>query len=306
MRLAIIDLGSNTFHVLITDVGENGVFNEVYKKRIFVGLGEGGIDFLKTEAIKRGLDAATIFKSILDEYQPYKTIITGTAALRNAANAIDFIEPAQIIFGQNISIIDGDKEAKFIFEGIKLLSKMEEPTLIMDIGGGSTEFILVKNGELIWAESYKLGIGVLHPLFHLQEPISQQNIELCKKHILKVVQPLVAQLQNIRVETMIGASGTFEIFESMSGKKNIRNQANYIDKQVVLDIINKVVIASDEERMKMEGLPNERVGLIVVALVLVDTILELVNPDQMIISPYALKEGVLASMLEPTKKNILI
>jgi exopolyphosphatase / guanosine-5'-triphosphate,3'-diphosphate pyrophosphatase len=297
MHYATIDLGSNTFHLLIVEV-VSGKFIEKYRKRSFVGLGDGGIAVLKESSIQRGLECCKEFAQILASYQNAKLVITGTAALRAASNAHDFISQAETIFDQKIQIIDGDLEAKYIFNGVKLLSSMHECSLIIDIGGGSTEFIIAEHGEMLWAQSYTLGVGVLHSLFHKEEPISRINEEGCRSHIKKTIQPLLAQLSNHRIHTLIGASGSFEVLESMSGRMTFAHEINVIPKDDVKPIIKRIIAANYNEREKMEGLPKERVKLIVVGMILIDELMNIVEPERVIVTPYALKEGVLAELVK--------
>ncbi len=300
MRIAIIDLGSNTFHILIVDVVE-GKFIEVYRKRIFVGLGDGGIDVLKATAIERGLKAASELTDDLTLYKADNVMITGTAALRSAKNAQEFIEPAEAIFKHKIVLIDGGKEANLIFKGVRLLSEMEDNSLIMDIGGGSTEFIIVSKGEMIWAQSYKLGVGVLHSLFGQNDPMTAEDINMCKAHIHTSIGPLIEKLNEYKIHTLIGASGSFEVFESMTGKETFAHQTNEIDMESARQIINKVLKSNNDERQNMPGLPKERVKLIVVAMVLIEALFELINPEKILVTPYALKEGLLASVINGEK-----
>lgn len=297
MRAAVIDLGSNTFHLLIVDKKSEGIFDEVYRQRIFVSLGEGGIDQLKPTAIQRGLEACAEFKSKMEDYSVESSVITGTAALRTASNRDVFMHQAEAIFGQPILIIDGQSEAQLIYTGVKILSPMEERTLIMDIGGGSTEFIIVQRGELLWAESYKLGVNVLHDLFHHQEPIGPHSVAALKTHVRAVAKAFIHQIKLAPIHTLIGSSGSFEVFESMSGLPTYKDRVNAIPIDTARDIIHKIVPYDREQREQIEGLPKVRAKLIVVGMLLVEEILDLVKPQHMIVTPYALKEGVLTQYL---------
>lgn len=298
MKVAIIDLGSNTFHLLIVNKEGNGSFDEVFRQRIYVSLGEGGIDQLKPSAIQRGIEACVEFKKKMEENDVVSAVITGTAALRTASNKNVFMQQAEAIFGQSILIIDGLLEAQLIYKGVKLLSPMQERTLILDIGGGSTEFIIVENGNLIWAESYKLGVNVLHDLFHNEEPISQNSVLAVKAHIGHVAKAFIDQVQLAPIHTFIGSSGSFEVFESMSGLQTYKDKVNVIPISTARDIIARIVPYDRIEREQIAGLPKVRAKLIVVGMLLVEEILDIVNPERMIVTPYALKEGVLMQYLK--------
>jgi exopolyphosphatase/guanosine-5'-triphosphate,3'-diphosphate pyrophosphatase len=295
-RCAIIDLGSNTFHILIVDTSDHK-FTEVYRERVFTRLGDGGIDILSDAAIERGVATAKSFGKYLKDYGVKKVTITGTAALRTASNALDFIRPAEAAFGHPIVLIDGQKEAEYIFKGVSLLSPMQERTVIMDIGGGSTEFIIVEHGSMIWAQSYKLGVGVLHSLFHHSEPISSNDITRCKQHITDTIKPLIEQVSLSSIHTLIGASGSFEVFESMTGQPTYLDKVNDIELAQAKAIISKVISSDLQQRSVLKGLPPDRVKLIVVAMILIEVIIEVLQPKKLQVTPYALKEGILSDLM---------
>lgn len=294
MIKAIIDLGSNTFHLLIAHIENNNIISTIFKKRIFVGLGDGGIDILKQDSIAKGLDALREFRKILDNNHTDEYIVTGTAALRTAINAMDFIKPAEDILETRISIIDGQKEAELIYKGASILSDMSQGYhIIMDIGGGSTEFIIVHENNKIWSHSYKLGVGVLHAGFQFSEPISNVEQSNLRQHIQNELTNLKDFIGDIKFESLIGASGSFEVLETMTGHPISTFQNRFIPIKNVWDISQRIIKANFDERKLMDGLPENRVKLIVVAMILIEEVLKIINPKAIQVTPYALKEGLL-------------
>lgn len=149
-RYGIIDLGSNTFHILIVEKKDNNTFETVHKERVFVGLAEKGLEVISDRAIEKGIDTLHNFKKILEEYNitNYKTV--GTAALRSANNRSYFIDRVAIEVGFQIEVIGGEREAELIFKGASIISDIHEGNhIIMDVGGGSVEFILIKKRKAI-------------------------------------------------------------------------------------------------------------------------------------------------------------
>lgn len=303
MNVAVIDLGSNTFHLLIVEILSDFSFKEVYRHRVFTGLCEGGIDSLLQSSIEFGIETCKEFKSIMDDFGVINSLIAGTAALRTASNNSDFIVPAEQILNKKIEIINGLEEAELIFKGIKQLHAMHDVSLIMDIGGGSTEFILVEHGNIIWKNSYLLGVGVLYKLFHHVEPIGEENEKNLRRYIKSQLKDFNHVLKSIQVNTLIGASGSFEVLESMSGLLTQNHTANEIDVCKTDEIIQKIIKANFDERTQMEGLPAERVKYIVVAMVLIDEIVKQVKPKQILVSPYALKEGLIVNLIAQLNLN---
>lgn len=297
MNVAVIDLGSNTFHLLIVEIKKDKSFKEVYRKREFTALCEGGIDFLKQTSIDIGLKACIFFNTMMKEFKVEQALITGTAALRFAVNADDFIAPAEKIFGQKLDIIDGQEEAELIFEGIRLLHEMKDATLIMDIGGGSTEFIIAREGKILWKHSFKLGVGVMYADYHRSEPIDEKEEAGLRLHIRNELVDLKHKLREINIKSLIGASGSFEVLESMSGLNIEKDIAHEITIQNSTNIIQSIIRADYSKRQKMDGLPQDRVKYIVVAMILIDEVLHLAKPKQIIVSPYALKEGLIVKLM---------
>lgn len=297
-KIAVIDLGSNTFHLLIVKLGDDHTFETTYRERVFTGLSDGGIDVISNEKLAFGLETLRHFKNRLDEHHVIEVKVIGTAVLRKASNRQIFIDEATKILNAQINIIDGQKEAEYIYKGIMLLPVLRVGThLIMDIGGGSTEFILVSEGKKLWSESYTLGVGVLHNLFHHDEPIAKSSLLAMKEHVNTTLKDMQGILKNYNIEFLIGASGSFEVLQSMTSKEIDDNSISAISMEEFEEIYSIIVNTNYEERAKLPGLPLERVKLIVVGIALKKIIADLVKPSKIVVSPFALKEGVLSDMI---------
>jgi len=145
MRYAVIDMGTNTFHLLIVEQVEHGDWKQVVRHRIFVRLGEDGLRQIGKKAYKRGLDALKVFKTqiLATGVKPHNIVANGTAALRSAVNAAAFLKDAESITGLKLHVISGEREANLIYKGVRRAVPFpENNVLIMDIGGGSVEFII--------------------------------------------------------------------------------------------------------------------------------------------------------------------
>jgi len=300
-RLAVIDLGSNTFHLLIADAGADSGIQPVVRQRIFTGLSKGGTSLICEESMEAGLQAIRVFKEVLQAYGNPPLRIIGTASLRTASNRQQFIDAASELLYAQIEIIDGIREAALIYGGVSLLPKLCAGThLIMDVGGGSTEFILMRDGERLWSASYALGVGVLFARFPHSEPVSMSEISAIASYIRDAVADMMPMLQDNRPHSLAGASGSFEVLESMAGHEISHSNASIVQKEAFYDIYNRIIQSTLEERLQMKGLPAERASLIVTGMILKRTILELSEAPVIQISPYALKEGVLREMMQIT------
>jgi len=295
-RIGIIDLGSNTFHLLIVDTNGNNAFQNVYKERCFVGLAEEGIENISARAMEKGLNTLANFKSLLQDHKVELYKVTGTAALRSAKNRDIFIDKARDQLGLEIEVIDGEREAELIFKGISLIYPMHGNHLIMDVGGGSVEFILVQDGQNVWSKSSNIGVGVLYNRFHKSDPISTEEISELKSFLEYELADLKTIISNNKIETLVGASGSFEVVESMNGKTISPDQISNVSLDEFWKVSTKIIKATRQERSQMEGLPESRVKLIVVAMILIEVVIKMINPEKIMISPFALKEGLLSEL----------
>jgi exopolyphosphatase / guanosine-5'-triphosphate,3'-diphosphate pyrophosphatase len=299
MNYAVIDLGSNTFHILIAKHVGNNAFTEIYRERVFVGLSDGGIDVLKQESVEKGFQTLKKFSDKLIEYNVSKVSVIGTAALRSASNRHSFITQAEEITGHPVRIIDGIQEASYIFQGITMIPETTRGmNLIVDIGGGSTEFILINNGEMIKSQSYKLGIGVLASLFHDTEPISNQALVNMHTHISQTLSAFLSDISHYKIDYLIGASGSFELLDGMTGFELLYGSFNEVIMDNFYKIHDTIVTADLDQRLKLKNLPAERARLSPVGLALMKSIISLFKPERIMVSSYAMKEGILRELIE--------
>ena len=176
-KIGIIDLGSNTFHILVIEKTEEGQFQTIFKQRDFVALGEGGLGRITDAAFQRGIDTIGKYIEILDQLRIENRIATGTAAIRSASNGELFKETVGNQFDLDIEIISGQREASLIYEGVNLVMPERSGNfLIMDIGGGSVEFILRQDNKMVYSESFNIGIAHIYSKFVKNDPLTQNEI----------------------------------------------------------------------------------------------------------------------------------
>ena len=300
MQVAVIDLGTNTFNMLIAEQNGHG-FKIIYNEKISVKLGRGGIvnNIIKPEAFDRGLTALTAHKQVIENYNIQQVIALGTSALRTAENSCDFVNAVKDKIGIDIQIISGQREAELVYKGVfQTLNDKSGNILILDIGGGSNEFILVKNEKIIWKESFKLGMARLIELFRPSDPVQPDEIIAMEKHFDKELQPLFNALKDVEIDYLVGAEGSFETFFNMINyflhpdyhpqRTDVAKLLNSTDTQTLHEIL---IRSTSGQRMKMKGLEPYRVEMIVPATIFVDYILKHLKIGQILVSPYSLKEG---------------
>jgi len=298
-RIAVIDLGSNTFHLLICEIGKNGSWVTIHKEREYVKLAEGGMDLIDENAVQRAIDAMIRFASLIKIHEVQRTRAIGTAALRESRNGLAVAETLSSITGIPIEIIDGHKEAKYILGGIRsALPNLDQYGLIMDIGGGSVEFILFKGERVAFTGSYKIGVAVLYRIYHRSDPISSEEIDQLEKDLDDQLGLLKEALEKTSGYYLIGASGSFEILYDILPRTITTTHWAELEISGVMQSLNKVIYAKLDSRRKMPEIPVERLDYIVVAYILIRYLIKMVPPDKLYYCDFALKEGVVEEMIK--------
>ena len=298
-RIAVIDLGSNTFHLLICEIKQDGTWIVIYKKRVYVKLAAGGIGEIDVSSARRGLVAMRNFASIISSYGVTRTRAIGTAALRESSNGQVVAEKFRLATGIRIDIIDGQREAGYILRGIKAaLPQLDRPGLIMDIGGGSVEFILFQNNTVLFKESYKIGVAILFREFHHSDPMSVTEIEELESHLARILGKLIHAVQQSGSYYLIGASGSFEVINDVLPKLEAFTHWSMLDMGDLESHLTKIIGTSREGRRYIAEIPEERIDYIVVAYALIRYIYRHIPPEKLFYCDFALKEGVIEELVE--------
>jgi exopolyphosphatase/guanosine-5'-triphosphate,3'-diphosphate pyrophosphatase len=298
---AIIDLGTNTFHLLIAEV-KNGVINEYFKLQIPVKLGKGGIgnNFISEDSFKRGLTALREFRKYLDQFGITQIHAFATSAIRSATNGSDFIFQAKTNFQIEINAIDGDTEASFIYDGVKhSFNFPDEKVLVMDIGGGSVEFIIGHKDQIIWKQSFNIGAARIIEKFYPHDPITEEEILALNSYFDKELTVLANAIKENSLTVLIGAAGSFETLVDIVLKdlevipNSLSKNAFEIRRQDFELFYELMITSSIEQRLKLKGMVEFRIEMIVVAAVLMKYVIEKFQIKKIVSSNYSLKEGVL-------------
>jgi len=302
-NVAIIDMGTNTFHLLIAQISSKPKI--LLREREAVKVGKGGINknLITQDGFARALNTIGKFKTIIDQYSVRKTLAFGTSAIRNAANGQELIAAIRNETGIDARVIDGEEEADLIYRGVRAgLDLGRENSMIVDIGGGSVEFIIANSASVQWKHSFEIGGQRLLEEFQKSDPIGSEDVLKLEQFLEQHLEPLKIQLKKYAPATMVGVSGTFDTLSEMFC---MRNNLPYYphDPETPFDIstfpeIYKDLLTHDRAgRLALPGMIEMRVDMIVVACVLVNFLLHLHEFNNIRVSSYSLKEGVLASLL---------
>ncbi len=301
-RAAIIDLGTNTFHLLIVEKGQNGNYKKLYSQKVPVKIGEGGISegLISDEAIERALQALAQFSETIKSYEVDIIRATATSAFRNAYNGVAVSKLIYAKTGIEIDIIDGNEEAGLIHKGVKRALDIgrDRPSIIMDIGGGSVEFIICDQEEVFWQRSFEIGGQRLMDRFHQVDPISDESRAELMQYLDVELTELLEAAKKYSPKTLIGSSGTFdtlcEIYHKEQGLDfSLEQKTEYTLPVDTFYQVNEEVISKNrEERINIPGMILMRVDMIVVACCLIEWVMDNLRIEEIRVSTYALKEGV--------------
>jgi exopolyphosphatase/guanosine-5'-triphosphate,3'-diphosphate pyrophosphatase len=302
--LAVIDLGTNTFHLLIGSLRLNQI-EEVYQLQIPVKIGQGGINqgYITPEAFERALAALQTFANTLAQYQVSKVIATGTSAIRNAKNGQELLNEIYSRFGFEVQQIDGNREAELIYKGVGFsFSLPQNPIWVMDIGGGSVEFILGQQEKVIWKKSYEIGAARLIDTFKLSDPVTQEEFQLIEASLEQSLQEVWEQQQLHQAKWFAGSAGSFDTLREVltldlgETITNISEHAHEVSLEQLQLYKNCILRSTKESRHMLKGVPSFRSDMIVAASILMCFVIERLGSTRIIASHYALKEGILANI----------
>lgn len=306
MRKAIVDLGTNTFNLLIADC-EAGTFNVVLKDKYAVKLGKSGINsgVITSHAFKRGVVAMNKIAHAIQENEADQTIAVATSAMRDASNSQDFVDEVYNSTGIAIKIISGEEEAHLIHDGASLTVPPElTDYVIMDIGGGSTEFVIVVQNKVVWSNSYDIGVSRLLDWLNPSNPIMRSEIETLTNKIRIDLNELYLELSKHKIKKLVGTSGTFDSLHDMlfSNRDQQAHSSNVLFSSIPIANFNtlykKLVGSTLEERLQIKGLVSMRADMIVISSIKIYEIINNCDIQELYRSSNSLKEGLLVSSFQ--------
>lgn len=304
-RVAIIDMGTNTFHLLVAEVAGNG-YHFLHNDRKAVKIGRGGMTDgrITDDAIDRAIATLADFKKQCDQLAVGTILAFGTSALRSAKNNLQVIARIREETGIDTRVISGEEEAALIYEGIKAgLQLGAEKSLIVDIGGGSVEFIIANQNEIFWMASFEIGGQRLIEQFQKHDPIEKQEIENLNHYFAAQLTPLFRQLEKYPPTTLIGSSGTFDtLSEIYCVRHGIRYEPEKGETPLTWhsfhETFSALIHKDRAARLQIPGMIELRVDLIVVASCLINHLIARWPFAAVRVSSYSLKEGVLAQLVK--------
>lgn len=293
-RLAAIDLGSNSFHLLVANYHEGQlqvVAKQGEKVQLAAGLDEN--DLLSEDAMQRALDCLAKFAPFIEDVPPRNLRVVGTNALRNATNSQDLISRAEALLGHEIEIIAGREEARLIYLGAAhALADVHGKRLIADIGGGSTEFIIGERFEPLALESLHMGCVAYTSRFFSDGEISEKRFRQAELAALSELANIRRPYLELGWTDPVGSSGTIKAVAAVLAASG-DSPDGLIHREGLQALRRRLIKAKHLDKVAMEGLKPDRAKVFPAGVAILCAIFEAFGLASMRYSDGALREGVL-------------
>jgi exopolyphosphatase / guanosine-5'-triphosphate,3'-diphosphate pyrophosphatase len=291
MKRAVIDLGTNTFNLLVGSVFGDKL-EIIYCEKEAVLLGMNGINngSIAEDAWMRAMQTLFRFKKRCEKQNVDEIIGFGTSALRGAKNGELFVKEVYENIGIRIHIISGSQEAQLIYRGVRWLFDFKQAATIMDIGGGSTEFIAANAGGIVEAQSFDIGVSRLYQNLNKRNNLTANDFKFINEYLEARTGRF---FEEDRSTLLIGASGSFETFYEMIFQKKFTAEEKMVTLPLLplLDQLNWVIDSRYEDRINHKWIVPMRKKMIPIAAFKIKWIIQKLNADRVLLSPYSLKEG---------------
>jgi exopolyphosphatase/guanosine-5'-triphosphate,3'-diphosphate pyrophosphatase len=303
MRLAAIDLGSNSVHMIIADVSREGHVEVVDRVKEMVRLGRRSFTTgrLTEESMDLAVRALVNFKRLARVRRVNRIRAVATSAVREARNRAQFILRIRRETGIEVEVISGIDEARLIFLAARHALGLDGgPHLLIDVGGGSVELVLVRDGKPMWMRSVKLGAARLAERFLTDDPPTRQQLKKFDQHLKRLIGPLMRKARRAGVVRAIGTSGTINTMVAMAraarGEELGRLHGASATSDEVAHLAEQMLEANAAMRAELPGIDAKRVDLMPAASALVDYVLRASGAPELVACGWAIREGVLLKL----------
>lgn len=310
MRIAAIDIGTNSVHMIIVQVRGDRSFEVIDREKVMVRLGAGGLDgrALTATAMAAALQALSKFKRLAESRHVDEIIAAATSATREAENGGDFLNAIASHTGIRARVIAGPEEARLIHLSASYGTAFAGGTVVIDIGGGSVEITCGTGAEPDLARSFKVGVIRLSERFVRSDPLDARDERRLVKYIERQVGDHLREIRARGFERVIGTSGTMTSLgalalglqgQEVGDIRNLRVPAKYLHR------LRKRLVSLDlQERLTLDGLDPRRADLAPAGIVLVDTLLRALDAEAVILSDFALREGLVLDYIRRNRRHI--
>ena len=300
MRLGAIDMGSNSFHLLVVDAHPDGSFDTLLREKEMLRLGtlvaKGGT--IPPDAVEQVVETVSRFAAMAESIGATELVACATSALREADNSGEIVDLILEETGVHVEVISGRREARLIFAAVRESLALEPaPAVCFDLGGGSLEVMVGDNAGLLWSTSVHLGAARLAAQLIESDPPSAADLRRVKARVTEVLEPIALDVASFEPKLMVGTSGTFLDLVRMAEAARTGTVPQSVNQQVtarrdLVAIHERIVSLPAAQRAKLAGLDDRRVDQIAAGSQLLVTAMKLFGFDELMVGEWALREGI--------------
>ncbi len=309
MRIAAIDVGSNSVHMIVCRVGTDLSFEVIDREKDMIRLGAAslaGRDLPET-AIRTALQTLSKFKRLAESHGVDEIVAAATSAVREAENGGDFIRAAERDLGVRVRVISGTEEARLIhMAAAYAVGVGRHPAVVIDIGGGSTEITFGTAARAEFGRSFKLGVLRLAERFAREDPLTERDERRLVRHIRHQVGAHLRQIRQRGFERVIGTSGTILSLGNLAAEARLTDDVRNVrvSSKAIRRLRKLLVPLPLDERLGLPGLDPRRADVAAVGSILLDTLLSSLGASELTLCDFALREGLIIDYIKRNAAHI--
>jgi exopolyphosphatase/guanosine-5'-triphosphate,3'-diphosphate pyrophosphatase len=300
VRIAALDLGSNSFHLLVADAHPDGTFEPLVAEKEILRLA----DIVTTqgrignEAASHAVEVVARFRALAESVGADEIVACATSAFRDADDSAEVVDRIEGEAGVRVNVISGKEEARLIFAAVRASVVIDPgPALALDLGGGSLELMVGDQGGMAWSTSVKLGVARLTAELVRGDPPTDGDQRRLSRRLTSVLVPVAEEVESLRPHMLIGSSGTLNALVRMAAARRSGAEPASVNqltarRKDLLTIHEEIFSLTAAERQRLPGVDARRADLLPAGSMLVTTVMELFGLDELTGCEWALREGM--------------
>ncbi|MGH9063072.1 MAG: HD domain-containing protein [Acidimicrobiales bacterium] len=305
MRIGALDLGSNSFHLLVAEARRDGTFEPLVREKEMLRLGDaiGQSGRIGEELADRAVGAVRRFRVVAESVGAEELTAMATSALREADNGVELVDRIEAEAGVRVEVISGLTEARLIFGAVRAAVLIDPgPALALDLGGGSLEVMVGDRSGLAWGTSLRLGVGRLTAELVRDDPLSAADCARVRRRVVGALEPFRETVASLSPRMLVGSSGTLCTLARMADARRSGSVPASVN-QLTVDLADLEAVHQEllslptEDRQRLPGLDARRADLVPAGSLLLLAAMELFGFDELTVSEWALREGMVLSAI---------
>ncbi len=310
MKFAVIDIGTNSIHMLIAEILPNFSFEVIGREKEMIRLGDGTLStgYLSKAKMEEGIETVKKFKYLAQSKGVQKFQAVATSAVREAHNGGDFLKRIYKTTGITVRIITGEEEGRLIYLGVKnSMHLKEENTLLIDIGGGSVELMVVNPQEILFLQSFKIGAARLTDRF--LKKFSEKEFAKLEEFVEEQIEEAASSILHLGYSDVIGTAGTINNLATMASYEKNAVPLSALRNPRITDgdlkkLYDRLRDSTPEERLEMKGLDPRRSDIILGGTAVLTVLMRMLNIDAVIACDKAIREGMIYNYIQKNRTRI--